>query len=170
MSKFNEIREKYHKEKNIPGLSDLPEDFYIRSLQDIKFLEEKIKTGFDGDVLREYESSMSMLKRLYWMRIQKIVIMALNSEEKPAGLLPEETVVYDKVKRDLEEAKFMFTCPVGKEKSTIKVQVLVDLPEFVGTDCRNYGPFSKDSVTELPKREAEILLKQNVVRSVVEKL
>jgi len=165
MSRFNEIREKFHKEKNSPGLSEMPKDFYSKAMEEAKLLQEKAKHKFDSDTLREYESMMSMLRRLYWIRIQKIVMMALNSEEKPNMLLPEEAIVYDRIKKDLEEAKLMFSCPKEREEK-ITVQMLSDLPEFVGSDCKNYGPFSKNTITELPKKEAEILLKQNIAKLV----
>lgn len=164
MSRFNEIREKFHKEKNTPGLTSLPSDFYSKSFEEAKLLEERAKSTMDSNAFREYESMMSMLKRLYWIRIQKIVLMALNLDEKPEGLLKEEAVVYEKIKNNLNEARNNFTCEKIKQKDTIRVQILSDLPEFVGSDCRNYGPFNKETMIELPKNEAEILIKQNVAK------
>ncbi len=44
----------------------------------------------------------------------------------------------------------------------VKIRVLKDLPAIVGVDLKTYGPFKKREVYELPKENAEALVKQGV--------
>lgn len=48
----------------------------------------------------------------------------------------------------------------------IKVKLLDDITEFVGTDTKTYGPFKKDEIAELPYGNGLALVKGNIAEKV----
>ena len=48
----------------------------------------------------------------------------------------------------------------------VRVKFLVDVPEFVGIDLREYGPFSKGEIAEIPEENANVLIERKVVEVV----
>ena len=49
-----------------------------------------------------------------------------------------------------------------------KIKLLKDVPQFVGTDLKNYGPFKAGELVELPDEIADILLIRQMAEEVKE--
>lgn len=47
--------------------------------------------------------------------------------------------------------------PSDKDLNNLSVEILSDVSEFVGTDMKEYGPFSKGAVVRLPLKIAKLL-------------
>jgi hypothetical protein len=45
---------------------------------------------------------------------------------------------------------------------SIKIKFLKDVPEFVGSDKKDYGPFKKDEIAKLPEKEGKLLIKKGI--------
>jgi len=52
--------------------------------------------------------------------------------------------------------------PLPPRIEFVKVRFLKDMPAIVGADLKVYGPFAKDDVVELPKVNAEVIVKQEI--------
>ena len=50
-----------------------------------------------------------------------------------------------------------------KDLNNLSVKVLSDIPEFVGMDEKEYGPFSKGDVVSLPLKIAKLLSSKKLV-------
>jgi len=51
-------------------------------------------------------------------------------------------------------------------KNTILVRFLEAVPEIVGEDLNIYGPFNPEDIANLPKKIAEVLIKQNKAQAI----
>jgi len=63
-----------------------------------------------------------------------------------------------------EEVKNIFVKPDGK----LLVKALKDLPEFVGSDLKNYGPLKAGDVITLPEEIGNLLISRKVGENILE--
>ena len=54
----------------------------------------------------------------------------------------------------------------SKGSNIVLVSVKFDIPAFLGSDLKTYGPFEKGAVVRLPERHAEILISRNVAEKI----
>ncbi|MFH1424415.1 MAG: hypothetical protein ABIG20_01905 [archaeon] len=96
----------------------------------------KDKANLSDMTQREKRLFDSLIETLNAYRVEVV------GEEKKAEEAPEE----EEAEEDQEETKFM------------KIEVLENLPEIVGADMENYGPFKKGEIVELPEDNALIFI------------
>jgi len=70
---------------------------------------------------------------------------ASPSEAKEMTETVEEPVEEEKISEDIE-------------KALIKIKILEDLPQIVGADMEEYGPYSAGEIAEIPEENAKILI------------
>jgi len=84
-----------------------------------------------------------------------------------------ETIVEEKIEdakktveelKPEEEIKNIFVKPNGK----ILVKAIKDLPEFVGSDLKNYGPLKTGDVITLPEEIGNLLISRKVAENILE--
>ncbi|MBI5347518.1 MAG: DNA replication complex GINS family protein [Candidatus Aenigmarchaeota archaeon] len=164
MLTFEKIRDMERMEKNSKNLQKLPENF----LKDVKeYLE--IKRGLD---ILEVESARNTVKRLFELREQKLVNLALYSARTnmPVENLTEREMelfsrITDSIKSfrvDFDEPYSVAEKPAEKER---RFRVMKHLPEFIGPDMKTYT-LNKGDVTVLPDELAELLAKNGIVERV----
>ena len=110
----------------------------LKALRDVQFNE------ISSDALTSEE------RELYLS-----VVKALKEHFNKLGLSGEE-----EIKKAVEKGE--------KKKKTIKVKMLIELPEFVGSDMQTYGPFKKGEIIELRKEEALLLMNRKAAEKVEE--
>ena len=131
----------------------------------------------------QLKNVQKILKELYEKRENKILQSALfgsraKTPQDTSFMLPEELALYtdinntlnlyrDSVLGNLLHNKLPGIGAVQKQQKALKieektntliVQILEDVPEFVGPDLNIYGPFKKDQKTELPEKIANLLV------------
>ena len=137
----------------------------------------------------EMKSIKKILKDIYEKReskiLQQVLISSRNSgNNDTSGMLPEEQIMFRSLldQLNLYRTGILFnvlqcTLPdvkkpkdlkIGSEKedsNTLKIQIISDMPEFVGPDLNAYGPFKKDDIQEFPADVGEHLInnKQGLV-------
>ncbi|MEM5872450.1 MAG: hypothetical protein QXD55_01135, partial [Candidatus Aenigmatarchaeota archaeon] len=63
-----------------------------------------------------------------------------------------------------EQEKNKFIKPNGK----LLVKILSDLPRFVGSDMKSYGPLKAGDVVYLPEEIGKLLITRNVAENILE--
>lgn len=131
-----------------------------------------------------------LLKQLYEYREQKILSLAQNrcrtgsSLVDTSKLLPTERELYDAVIIQLENARHknyldgvaaiapsshvetpveqtsVETSSENITSSLITIKVVKAVPQFLGKDMEEYGPFAEDEVVELPEGIAQVLIRR----------
>ncbi len=173
---FEELRRLYRNEKNNPELSKLEPNFLSELAE---YLEKKreeyikaIKAGIEPS--EELHNIERLARELIELRLRKILKKALatKQQELKENLFSEEQTLYENIIKALEDFQKAIDEAFGIKETTarekvlnmISLEILEDVPAFVGTDLKEYGPFDKGSVIELPAEVAEILLERNLAR------
>ncbi|MBI5036199.1 hypothetical protein HZC09_02550 [Candidatus Micrarchaeota archaeon] len=146
-------------------MNDYPEnDEYIRF---VASYEGKLKREFSLETARSVENAKKALNDIFELRKQKIVFKALrdfqrnNSSEE--GLAGKEKELYTGLIRLLSTVGEL-TKTSASESEEARVEVLKDIPAFVGLDSQNYGPYKAGDVVGFNGKQAEFLNRKGVVK------
>lgn len=128
----------------------------------------------------QFKNIKKIIKKLYEKRTQKIIQNALigsrsNHDIDVSALLPEEKEMFVELKSILNkyrEGILSSICQGQKPKlkkpkdlkrktetqKEIELNILDDIPEFVGVDLNIYGSFKKNQKIKLPEKVAKQLI------------
>lgn len=161
-----------------------------KAILDSQQKKESIFASAEAEKTRtQMKNIQKILKDLYEKRESKILQQALISSRNSgshdtSGMLPEEQVMFKSLLDqlnlyrggillnvlqcslpDVKKPKDLKTGSEKEDSSALKIQIISDMPEFVGPDLNAYGPFKKDDTKELPADVAEHLInnKQGLV-------
>lgn len=156
-----------------------------------KSLSTSSSRGEQEKIKIQVKNVKKILKELYELREKKIINLAsskvrTNSNlidtskllEKEKRFFEEACELFSKYKVEIleritgeqfqsdvlvEQEKKEEPAPKKEEVSSeeIKIKILNDLPRFLGTDKKIYGPFNKGDVATMPSATAELLLNKN---------
>ena len=160
-------------EKNTSKLVEVEDDF-IDSLS--VFVEgEKRKylaslKNFSASDAREFTNLKRIVEEIFLMREKKILNKALvaahTKEVNDEKMAVEEKEIFRKLLRVIEEYssfyESIFWEKEKKESLLVSLKMLKDVPTFVGTDMKEYGPFSEGQVVELPSKIARLFLTRKI--------
>ncbi len=174
---YDEIRRIYRLEKNTSKLVEIQEDFFD-SLTDF-ILEEK-QTYFismeklDFAKAKTFTNLKKMVEEILSLREKKILNKALISsktaEPNNELMATEEKKMFKEILKILESHNSLIESVfVGKQKKTkekdlnkVSVRILSDVPSFIGTDMKEYGPFKKEQTVELPSKIAKLFVSRKI--------
>ncbi|HIH58566.1 MAG: hypothetical protein QT08_C0010G0055 [archaeon GW2011_AR17] len=129
----------------------------------------------------QLKNVLKILKELYEKRENKIIQFALfcsrsNNAQDTSTMLPEEFDLYSQLKETLDNYRLGILNNIlqnklpslslsnpkdlkGEEKTdSLSIQVLKDIPEFVGPDLSVYGPFKVGEKQQIPTMIAQMLI------------
>jgi len=157
------IRRIFEEEKNSPGLTKLPDDFF----EQVKaYLENKSKIIKIEPDRWAFDSVKRRLRTIFERRERKILNSApgfIDSGVLPENMTPEENrffeMVVERIKEFHKEREEKFE---EEEEKLVLVTILDDIEKFVGINMKNYGPFKKGDVTTLPEPNADLLIKKGM--------
>jgi len=166
---YDELRRIHRLEKNTSRLVEVDSDF-IDSVED--FVEGEKKNyiaslkNFSPTDAREFSNLKKVVEEIFLLREKKLLNKALIvsrtedfSEEKMAA---QEKETFKKLLKVLEEhnkiCESLFGEDRRKEGGKVELKMLKEVPTFIGTDMKEYGPFAKDETVELPNKIAQLFL------------
>ena len=177
---YDELYAAWKKEKLLPELQPLNEDFYSQVSGYIGKLKESQRMIDDktlkARLLRnEIENAKRFASELLDLRFKKIIAAADNDVQIPANCLTKEdetirssaveiTKIFDKMKTNITEGRrFDATLRIEQAKTrTMLLRFIQEMPAVIGTDMKTYGPFKVEDVAALPIENAETLVRQGV--------
>ncbi len=178
---YDEIRRIYRLEKNTSKLVEVSEDFYNVLNEFVKQEKErylKSLKDFSIEEARDFSNLKKMVEEIFLLRQRKILNMALlssrgNSDSKLAMAGPElktfssVVVLLEKQQQTIEEmfqanATAKATAEKNKELDLVEVRILKEVPAFIGTDMKEYGPFSASQKVELPFAISKLFLERKL--------
>lgn len=174
---YDEIRRIYRLEKNTSKLVELQEDFFD-TLTDF-ILEEKQNyfssmEDLDFAKARNFTNLKKMVEEILSLREKKILNKALvaskTSEPNNELMATEEKKMFNEMFKILEAHNSLIESVfAGKQKKTqekdlnkVSVKILSDVPSFIGTDMKEYGPFKKEQTIELPSKIAKLFISRKI--------
>jgi len=152
-------------EKNSKKLLNLPENFFDEAKA---YLENKAKFANTKEDAWELDSARRVLQDLLEIREGKLLSIALSyirAGLEPGSLTREEKEFFDSVvgeiKQFQEKRREIFE---GKKEKMQAVAFLEALPQFVGVDMKNYGPFERGDMATIPEENAKLLMEKGIVK------
>lgn len=164
---FELIRKIQREEQRSPKLAQIPAYFYssVNSyIQQKKRLAREDRKG-----MLEVKSIERLVEDVFDRRERKIVTAAVNAARtniQPENMTDEEKDFFDLVtatirqRRD-QNLKKMMSTEKGTESNLIVFKE--DVPEFVGSDMKSYGPFKRGDIANLPQDNMDILMQQGMI-------
>ena len=165
MLTFDTLRKMMTDEKNSTKLLNLPENFFDEAKA---YLENKAKFSDNKEDAWELDSARRVLNDLFEIREGKLINSALyhvRSGVNPGSMTREEKTFFDGIVTGIkgfqEKRKEIFD---GKREEMETVAFLESLPQFVGVNMKNYGPFEMGDMATIPKDNAKLLLEKGIAK------
>jgi DNA replication factor GINS len=179
---YDELRRIHRLEKNSSRLTELEEDFFDELNE---FVDEEKKAYFDSlkdfsiPKTRSFTNLKKLVEEIFLIRekkiLNKVLVAAKTKEKEFVGFTPEEKKLFSGILKQVEShdalLDMVFSAekrPSGKKKpktlNKVRVRISSEIPSFVGTDMKEYGPFKKGEETELPASIAKLLEGRNLVK------
>lgn len=171
---YDEIRKIHRLEKNTSQLVEINSTFYddLRAFlksEKQKYLESL--KNFSVSKTRDFTNLKKMVEEIFSMREKKILNKALISsrikEVSDENMALHEKKIFKKVLDLLEQHNNFLSelfegepAKIAGEIAAIEdveVEILEDIPPFVGHDMKEYGPFSKGQVVTVPLKVGKLL-------------
>lgn len=173
---YEALREIQRQERKSEKLYALHENFY-----------DSVKTYFSRKVedeisATELKNAKAILQDIADRRERKILNLALRgaralekTDTRSMTLKEKElcTALLDILKNYRTDINYINSESMQREQkkdapepkaeelvSYTKVRILEDLPEIIGSDMENYGPFKNGEIIELPKENADIFVEK----------
>ncbi|MFH1664317.1 MAG: hypothetical protein ABH986_05970 [archaeon] len=176
---YDEIRKIYRLEKNTSKLVEVQEDFFD-SLTDF-ILQEKQNyftsmQELDFSKARAFTNLKKMVEEILNLREKKILSKALisskTSEENNELMASEEKKMFGEILKILESHNALIESVFVQKKNNdlkekeglnkVSVKILSDIPSFIGTDMKEYGPFKKNQSVMLPPKIAKLFVSRKI--------
>ncbi|MEM4662961.1 MAG: hypothetical protein QXM75_02985 [Candidatus Diapherotrites archaeon] len=175
---FEELRKIHRQEKNSQQLTPLSEDFFneLKNYLDEKRKEYLESLGSGATPSEDFINIQRMAREIFEIRQRKIIKKAFhaamgsedNEEEKLSGDEKKLFCNICKVVSEYQKSidKIFAVEPKKKTKdkhlNTILVEIIEDVPAFVGSNMQEFGPYKKGQKVELPEDIADILISRKI--------
>lgn len=179
---YDELRKIYRLEVKSPKLTKLNPDFY-KELK--KFLTDErkkytqeIEESFSPAVIKKFETLKKMIEKIREIRTKKCLNLCLmysrtnNFEEE--GLIDFEIDfakgIIKLIDKQNEHSENIFGMSKKSKKqenqNLVKVEFLEKVPAFIGSDLKEYGPFEKEDIFEIPEDMLKVLESRNLIKRI----
>jgi len=179
---YDELRKIYRLETKSPKLTKLNSDFYKELkkflVDERKKYTEEIEDSFSPTAIKKFETLKKMIDKIREIRLKKSLNLCLmysrtNSFEEE-GLIDFEIDfakgVIKLIDKQNEHSQNIFGVTKRSKKqdhqNLVKVKFLEQVPAFIGADLKEYGPFEKEDVCEIPEDLIKILESRSLIKKV----
>ncbi len=179
---YDELRRIYRLEKNTSKLVEVDDDFFddLKDfVKDQKSAYLKSLKNLSMSKAKDFSNMKRMIEEIFLIREKKLLNKALiasrTGEFVEEKISSEERTVLNDMLHVLQKHKSLlndvFDIDEGAlEKNSIdlnkvSVRILKDIPAFVGTDMKEYGPFSAGQSLSLPPKIANLLAARKLVET-----
>ncbi len=164
---FEIIRKVQREEQRLPKLTRLPENFFSAIAE---YLDHKkgLAVSDDRKSFLEIKNVERLVEEIVNRRERKIINAAIiNARSKitPENLTGEEKMFYNSLVVLIKDRRSGILEPIiaGKKEELNLVVFKEDVPEFIGSDMKTYGPFKKGDTATLPEDNTRILMEKGII-------
>ncbi len=165
---YKAVLDMLDRERSSSKLNEIDENLFNKVLNFIKSTKiDEFKD--DIEKIRIYIKIKETFSEFVFKRVEKMVLYALYASRdkeyiEPKNLMSSEREFYSQILKKIKEK--LLEIEKSNDNGKITVRLLQDLPEIVGIDGKIYGPFKKEDVVNLPKENAEALIKRGVAEKI----
>jgi DNA replication factor GINS len=163
---FDLIRRIQREEQKSPKLSKIPDNFYQSVMS---YLSQKRQMSReDRKNILEIKSIERLVEDVFDRRERKIVTAAVNAARanmQPDGMTQEERDFFELIKTSIKQRRdirLKAILSTDKKEEENLVIFKEEVPEFIGSDMRQYGPFKKGDLARLPDENTRLLVEQGL--------
>lgn len=165
---FELIRRIQREEQKQPKLTRLPENFY----QNVSAYLQQKKNISDKDDRKpglEFKSIERLIEDILNRRERKILnqtIITARTSIPPENMTEEERRFFDGLVGVVKERRKSIFSSVFTETRDLNNLVIFeeDVPQFVASDTKTYGPFKKGDIAKLPEDNIKVLMERGAVK------
>ncbi len=144
------VFDKFAEEKKTGELLPITKDFYKKAE------ERSTVTVEDGpEAKKTKENTLKTLQALKTRRLQKLLVYLAYDRRPPLQLTEEETEIYSKIKKLIEEK--------SEKQKTIKIKILYKIPEIINPKGGKMGPYEPNQIIECTEGEEAAFLVNNKI-------
>jgi DNA replication initiation complex subunit (GINS family) len=130
--------------------------------------------NFDSAEAKKFSNLRTMVLEIFKIREKKILNQVLlaesTGEESTEGMISFESEVFKKVLASLKESQHkinsLFKNGEESKEDKVHLEILKNIPAFVGPDETEYGPYEATEKVSLPKDIAEILVARDLAQRI----
>ncbi|MEM0480735.1 MAG: hypothetical protein QXQ14_00910 [Candidatus Aenigmatarchaeota archaeon] len=170
---FEELREVFISEKNDSKLTKIDENFFSKVKNYLEFKEKAFEQTKNEKILQELKSAKRMFEEIILTRQKKIinsVFVFLKTGALPENMLNSEEEIFFKIVDLLKEYRQKLISGSQEikkqEVKKVKIKMLFDIPEFIGPDGKEYGPFKQDEIVEIEEEVAKYLIENGFAKTI----
>ncbi len=174
---YDEIRRIYRLEKNTAKLSEVSEDFYISLADYLKKSKQEYLSKLDdlsSKDTKKFLNTKKMIEEIFLLRMRKIInkalLFVLTDDEQHLNLSMEERKLFKDLVNILKKHKSLekqiFNGDASSNKNLVSLEILTDVPAFIGSDMQEYGPYKKNEKIKVDSKVAAILLERKLAKQV----
>jgi len=177
---YDELSKIYRLENKSPKLTKLNPTFY-KELK--KFINQE-KTKYVSAIenlsqadLKKFETLKQTVNKIRDVRLKKCLNLCLtysrtkdfcedNLVDFEIDFVKDILKLLDKQEEHTNNLFGVKSNKAEKQQNLVKVLALSNIPAFIGSDMKEYGPFDKDGVCEIPENIFSILFSKNIVKKI----
>ncbi len=180
---YERLRAIYRLEKEASRLTRLEPDFYDLLARYIEGEKEKLREAtekLDIEAMKRFMNIKKLVQEFILLREKKIIRFALFSVLEGAdeieNLVGWEKDMYREIRELIEryakKVEAVFEGGGKREEreekilNVVRVRILEDIPTFVGTDFKEYGPYRSGEEVDLPRDVADVLVRRGLAEVV----
>ncbi len=164
---FESLRKVQLAEKHTPTLSPLPENFFDVYFSYLNDRMAALKDSFSLESAKSYENCRKLLGDIIKLRSHKIILRAFTDSESNRivsdGLTSQEKIFYHSLLRLFNDYELKMSM-LSPHTQVAKVEIVMDVPEFVGKDGKARGPFKTGEKVELDTETSALLLQRGAAK------
>lgn len=165
---FELIRKIQRGEQRTPKLTKLPKGLYNNAKA---YLKRK-RGASNRRIVLEAKNVERLVEDIFNRRERKVFnlsIIAARTGIPPENLIDEEKDFFDKIMDILKARRSNILNKILEKEGTQKEMATLvifneDVPEFLGSDMKTYGPFKKGDIAKLPEENMRVMIKQGVTK------
>jgi DNA replication initiation complex subunit (GINS family) len=167
MLTFETLSRIAREEKSASSLTRLPDGFFESVTS---YISKKAHASEGKEDAWEYENAKMILNDILRSRERKIVLSAFSFVDtgmEPANLTQEEKALFDQTASlvlNFRTERKKALEPGQHRKSMIAF--LEEVPQFMGSDMKAYGPFGIGDIANLPEDVSRILVEKGAAKPI----
>jgi DNA replication initiation complex subunit (GINS family) len=153
-------------EKASAGLTKLPDGFFEGVAN---YLLNKAQASEGKEDAWEFDNAKIVLGDILKARERKILLSALgfvDSGVSPANIAPEEKQFFDRTASSIMDFRSERKSLLESRHKKAVLAFLGSVPKFVGTDLKNYGPFGKGDIANIPEELSNVLVEKGAAKKI----
>ncbi|MFH1752522.1 MAG: hypothetical protein ABH821_06330 [archaeon] len=184
---YNDLMESYRSERLSQSLVKLEPEFFtdLKSLvkNELQALESIISKNLESVESRQkqFDNLKKIISEFLFLRSKKILNKALLSFKDDSlpteNMVASERKLFEGISKMLKDYSLVLESfysenvqkplevelePDEKTFNVLRVELLKDVPAFVASDLKEYGPFVKGQEIVFPEKIAELLLNRKL--------